>query len=82
MTAQSAVAAVKEALIKGLEKHFEILYYRKNGESALYTPLPTSIDYLSCFVYTNHPFGRHRPGKGQCHHPTGTCLDCVVRVVC
>lgn len=32
MTAQSAVAAVKEALIKGLEKHFEILYYRKNGE--------------------------------------------------
>ena len=39
MTAQSAVAAVKEALIKGLEKHFEILYYRKNGESALY-PCP------------------------------------------
>lgn len=32
MTAQSAVAAVKEALIKGLEKHFEILYYRKSGE--------------------------------------------------
>lgn len=32
MTAQSAVAAVKEALIKGLEKHFEILYYRKTGE--------------------------------------------------
>lgn len=38
MTAQSAVAAVKEALIKGLEKHFEILYYRKTGEFRFLNP--------------------------------------------
>lgn len=32
MTNMDHMAAVKEALIKGLEKHFEILYYRKTGE--------------------------------------------------
>lgn len=32
MTSQVAVELIKEALVKGLEKHFEILYYRKNGK--------------------------------------------------
>lgn len=31
MTSQLAVNLIKEALSKGFEKHFEILYYRKNG---------------------------------------------------
>lgn len=32
MTSQMAVSLIRDALSKGLEKHFEILYYRKNGE--------------------------------------------------
>lgn len=32
MTSQQAVNLIKEALSKGFEKHFEILYYRKDGE--------------------------------------------------
>ncbi|EAT47287.1 AAEL001560-PA [Aedes aegypti] len=32
MTSQAVVQSIKEALRKGEEKHFEILYYRKNGE--------------------------------------------------
>lgn len=31
MTSPVAVELIKEALIQGQEKHFEILYYRKNG---------------------------------------------------
>lgn len=34
MTSQQAVNLIKEALSKGFEKHFEILYYRKDGEYA------------------------------------------------
>lgn len=32
MTSQLAVSLIRDALGKGVEKHFEILYYRKNGE--------------------------------------------------
>lgn len=32
MTSESAVNLIKDALVKGFEKHFEILYYRKNGK--------------------------------------------------
>lgn len=31
MTSQQAVNLIKEALSNGFEKHFEILYYRKDG---------------------------------------------------
>lgn len=32
LTSQHAVSVVKEALAAGMEKHFEILYYRKDGK--------------------------------------------------
>lgn len=32
LTSQHAIAVVKEALAVGAEKHFEILYYRKDGK--------------------------------------------------
>lgn len=32
MTSPHAVAALRDALATGVEKHFEILYYRKDGE--------------------------------------------------
>lgn len=32
MTSQHAVSVVKEALAAGMERHFEILYYRKDGK--------------------------------------------------
>lgn len=32
LTSQHAVTVVKEALAAGQEKHFEILYYRKDGK--------------------------------------------------
>jgi PAS domain-containing protein len=32
LTSQHAVTHVKEALAAGVEKHFEILYYKKDGE--------------------------------------------------
>lgn len=34
MTSPAVVQSIKEALRKGEEKHFEILYYRKNGKCA------------------------------------------------
>jgi PAS domain-containing protein len=34
LTSQHAIAVVKEALAVGAEKHFEILYYRKDGKSS------------------------------------------------
>lgn len=33
MTSQQAVNLIKESLLKGFEKHFEILYYRKDGKT-------------------------------------------------
>lgn len=35
MTSPHAVAALRDALAAGVEKHFEILYYRKDGESRI-----------------------------------------------
>jgi PAS domain-containing protein len=32
LTSQHAITHVKEALAAGVEKHFEILYYKKDGE--------------------------------------------------
>lgn len=32
LTSQSAVQVVKQALMAGTERHFEILYYRKDGK--------------------------------------------------
>lgn len=32
LTSQSAVQVVQQALITGAEKHFEMLYYRKDGK--------------------------------------------------
>jgi len=32
LTSQHAISVVKETLAVGAEKHFEILYYRKDGE--------------------------------------------------
>ncbi|KAF0771083.1 potassium voltage-gated channel subfamily H member 2 isoform X3 [Aphis craccivora] len=37
MTSQHAVSVVKEALAAGMERHFEILYYRKDGKNSGYT---------------------------------------------
>lgn len=31
MTSSTVVHSIREALTSGVEKHFEILYYRKNG---------------------------------------------------
>lgn len=32
MTSTSVISSIRDALNSGLEKHFEVLYYRKNGE--------------------------------------------------
>ncbi|RZF37434.1 hypothetical protein LSTR_LSTR016510 [Laodelphax striatellus] len=32
LTSQQAVTVVRDALAAGIEKHFEILYYRKDGQ--------------------------------------------------
>lgn len=39
MTSQHAVSVVKEALAAGIERHFEILYYRKDGKSVVFLSL-------------------------------------------
>jgi hypothetical protein len=36
MTSLTVVTSIRDALTKGLEKHFEILYYRKNGKCFLF----------------------------------------------
>lgn len=36
LTSQSAVQVVKQALVDGAERHFEILYYRKDGMLSIY----------------------------------------------
>ena len=33
ITSQHAIAALRDALMAGVEEHFEILYYRKDGEN-------------------------------------------------
>ena len=44
MTSPHAVAALRDALTAGVEKHFEILYYRKDGELFIYIK---GMKYLS-----------------------------------
>lgn len=43
LTSQQAVNGLREALQKGVEKHAEVLYYRKDGECYLVT---TYVQYL------------------------------------
>lgn len=40
MTSPHAVAALRDALAAGAEKHFEILYYRKDGECSVFINYP------------------------------------------
>lgn len=37
MTSKAVATDIKNALKEGLEKHFEILYYRKDGESIAFS---------------------------------------------
>uniref|UniRef100_A0A1B0CYY6 Uncharacterized protein n=1 Tax=Phlebotomus papatasi TaxID=29031 RepID=A0A1B0CYY6_PHLPP len=46
MTSQLAVNLVREALHKGYEKHFEILYYRKN----VIAPIRSEADDISLYI--------------------------------
>jgi len=48
MTSPHAVAALRDALAAGVEKHFEILYYRKDGEYCL---LIVPIDFCPMTAY-------------------------------
>ncbi|XP_058465403.1 potassium voltage-gated channel subfamily H member 6 isoform X3 [Malaya genurostris] len=54
MTSQAVVQSIKEALRKGEEKHFEILYYRKNGIkflcSEVIAPIRSEVDDISLFI--------------------------------
>ncbi|XP_021695945.1 potassium voltage-gated channel subfamily H member 6 isoform X9 [Aedes aegypti] len=54
MTSQAVVQSIKEALRKGEEKHFEILYYRKNGSkflcSEVIAPIRSEVDDISLFI--------------------------------
>ncbi|XP_053599136.1 potassium voltage-gated channel subfamily H member 6 isoform X12 [Microplitis demolitor] len=48
MTSPHAIAALRDALIAGVEKHFEILYYRKDGTkflcSEVIAPIRSEVD--------------------------------------
>ncbi|XP_065086244.1 potassium voltage-gated channel subfamily H member 4-like [Ochlerotatus camptorhynchus] len=54
MTSPAVVQSIKEALRKGEEKHFEILYYRKNGTkflcSEVIAPIRSEVDDISLFI--------------------------------
>lgn len=47
MTSQQAVNLIKEALTNGFEKHFEILYYRKNGKRTIHAHVSEISKLLS-----------------------------------
>lgn len=52
LTSQHAVNVVREALAAGQEKHFEILYYRKDGEfssTLLQLKFKSGSFYNDCF---------------------------------
>lgn len=55
MTSESAVNLIKDALVKGFEKHFEILYYRKNGiyNFSMLFIICNNIEYLCCNFVLN-----------------------------
>ncbi|XP_055530023.1 potassium voltage-gated channel subfamily H member 6 isoform X4 [Wyeomyia smithii] len=54
MTSPAVIQSIKEALRKGEEKHFEILYYRKNGMkflcSEVIAPIRSEVDDISLFI--------------------------------
>ncbi|XP_058836582.1 potassium voltage-gated channel subfamily H member 6 isoform X3 [Topomyia yanbarensis] len=54
MTSPAVIQSIKEALKKGEEKHFEILYYRKNGIkflcSEVIAPIRSEVDDISLFI--------------------------------
>ncbi|XP_055319905.1 potassium voltage-gated channel subfamily H member 6 isoform X4 [Sitodiplosis mosellana] len=54
MTSQQAVNLIKEALSNGFEKHFEILYYRKDGTtflcSEVIAPIRSEVDDISLYI--------------------------------
>ncbi|XP_055631731.1 potassium voltage-gated channel subfamily H member 6 isoform X3 [Toxorhynchites rutilus septentrionalis] len=54
MTSHTVVQSIKEALRKGEEKHFEILYYRKDGTkflcSEVIAPIRSEVDDISLFI--------------------------------
>ncbi|XP_050428513.1 potassium voltage-gated channel subfamily H member 2 isoform X2 [Adelges cooleyi] len=54
MTSQQAVAVVKEALAAGIERHFEILYYRKDGSkflcSEVIAPVKSEVDDICLYI--------------------------------
>uniref|UniRef100_A0A8D9A862 Potassium voltage-gated channel subfamily H member 7 n=1 Tax=Cacopsylla melanoneura TaxID=428564 RepID=A0A8D9A862_9HEMI len=54
LTSQHAVQVVKEALAAGAEKHFEILYYKKDGTkflcSEVIAPVRSEVDDISLYI--------------------------------
>lgn len=54
LTSQQAVSVVKEALAAGIEKHFEILYYRKDGTkflcSEVIAPVKSEVDDICLYI--------------------------------
>ncbi|KDR07360.1 Potassium voltage-gated channel subfamily H member 6, partial [Zootermopsis nevadensis] len=54
LTSQQAVSVVKEALAVGVEKHFEILYYRKDGTkflcSEVIAPIKSEVDDICLYI--------------------------------
>ncbi|XP_069700707.1 voltage-gated inwardly rectifying potassium channel KCNH6-like [Periplaneta americana] len=54
LTSQHAIAVVKEALAVGAEKHFEILYYRKDGTkflcSEVIAPIKSEVDDICLYI--------------------------------
>ncbi|XP_060881652.1 potassium voltage-gated channel subfamily H member 2 isoform X1 [Metopolophium dirhodum] len=54
MTSQHAVSVVKEALAAGMERHFEILYYRKDGSkflcSEVIAPVKSEVDDICLYI--------------------------------
>ncbi|KAI5750498.1 hypothetical protein M8J76_016185 [Diaphorina citri] len=54
LTSQHAVQVVKEALAAGVEKHFEILYYKKDGTkflcSEVIAPVKSEVDDICLYI--------------------------------
>ncbi|XP_033606226.1 potassium voltage-gated channel subfamily H member 2 isoform X3 [Cryptotermes secundus] len=54
LTSQHAISVVKEALAVGGEKHFEILYYRKDGTkflcSEVIAPIKSEVDDICLYI--------------------------------
>ncbi|XP_017781968.1 PREDICTED: potassium voltage-gated channel subfamily H member 6-like isoform X3 [Nicrophorus vespilloides] len=54
LTSQQSVAGLREALTEGIEKHAEILYYRKDGSkflcSEVIAPIRSDVDDISLII--------------------------------